>query len=96
MKFQKFQSFPKWKVLSFVTEDEHYQLLSSFILDSIVFDLREEIVNTTIDLRRKHKIKLPDAIIAATALVYNLILISRNTTDFNNIKNLAVIDPHNL
>jgi hypothetical protein len=82
--------------LSFVTEDEHYQLLSSFILDSIVFDLREEIVNTTIDLRRKHKIKLPDAIIAATALVYNLILISRNTTDFNNIKNLAVIDPHNL
>jgi predicted nucleic acid-binding protein len=36
---------------------------------------------------------LPDAIIAATAIVYNWALISRNTKDFKNIKGLKVIDP---
>jgi predicted nucleic acid-binding protein len=39
--------------------------------------------------------KLGDAIIAATAIVRNLKLITNNTKDFLNIKNLKVIDPHN-
>ncbi len=43
-----------------------------------------------------NKIKLPDAIIAATALVYDLFLISRNTGDFKNINYLKLIDPYNL
>jgi predicted nucleic acid-binding protein len=40
--------------------------------------------------------RLPDAIIAATALVYDLVLISRNISDFKNIDGLQVIDPHSL
>jgi predicted nucleic acid-binding protein len=36
---------------------------------------------------------LPDAIIAATALVYDLTLISRNVIDFKGIQGLKVIDP---
>ena len=47
-------------------------------------------------IRKKYKTKLPDAIIAATALVYNLVLISRNIPDFKNINGLKVINPHNL
>lgn len=43
-----------------------------------------------------HKTKLPDAIIAATALVYDLILITRNTADFKSIDGLKVVDPHSL
>ncbi|MCF8232854.1 MAG: hypothetical protein K9J27_11755 [Bacteroidales bacterium] len=41
----------------------------------------------------KHKIKLPDAIIAATSLVYDLTLITRNSTDFKNIDELRLINP---
>ncbi|CAN5393106.1 hypothetical protein BH10BAC3_BH10BAC3_30350 [soil metagenome] len=40
--------------------------------------------------------KLGDAIIAATALVHNLTLLSPNTADFKNITGLVVIDPHAL
>jgi predicted nucleic acid-binding protein len=40
------------------------------------------------------RIKLPDAIIAATALVQNCILLSHNTTDFNKIEGLQVLDPY--
>ncbi len=53
-------------------------------------------VDTCIEIRKNHKTKLPDAIIAATALVYDLVVVSRNVTDFKNIKGIQVIDPHTL
>lgn len=56
--------------------------------------LYDDIVNKTISIRKSNKIKLPDAIIAATALVYDLTLISRNTSDFKNIAGLQSIHPH--
>jgi predicted nucleic acid-binding protein len=37
---------------------------------------------------------MPDAIIAATALVYDLTLITHNTSDFENIANLNLLDLH--
>jgi predicted nucleic acid-binding protein len=40
------------------------------------------VADKTIEIRRMKRIKLPDAIIAATALVQNCILLSHNTTDF--------------
>jgi predicted nucleic acid-binding protein len=58
-----------------------------------ILPLFDEIETKTIEIRRKMKIKLPDAIIAATALVHDLTLISRNLKDFNRIDNLVVIDP---
>jgi predicted nucleic acid-binding protein len=64
-------------------------LLLSFIETSNVLPLTDEII----ELRRKHKIKIPDAIIAATALVHKFDLISNNVKDFSNIKGLNVIDP---
>ena len=45
-------------------------------------------------LRKRYKIKLPDAIIAPTAIAYNFELITRNTTDFKNIEELSCIDAH--
>jgi hypothetical protein len=35
-----------------------------------------------IDIRKEKSIKLPDAIIAATAVQYSAILVTRNTKDF--------------
>ena len=86
----------KIEVLGFNAPDEHYQLLTNFMNDATVLDLTGNIVDESINIRKKHKTKLPDAIIAATALVYGLILIFRNTNDFKNIQGLQVIDPHNL
>ena len=48
------------------------------------------------DLRKTHKLKLGDAIIAATALVHSLDIFSRNLADFKNIPGLNVIAPHTL
>ena len=86
----------KIEVLGFNAPDEHYQLLTNFMNDATVLDLTGNIVDESIDIRKKYKTKLPDAIIAATALVYRLVLISRNINDFKNIQGLQVIDPHSL
>ncbi len=85
----------KIEMLGFNAPPEHYQLLSNFIKDATVIDLTNNIVDSTIDIRKKYKTKLPDAIIAATALVHNMILITRNISDFRYVKSLPVIDPHN-
>lgn len=52
--------------------------------------LDEDIVTQTIELRTKYRFKLPDAIIAATALVHRLTLVTRNISDFKNIESLEV------
>ncbi|MGI4899877.1 MAG: PIN domain-containing protein [Janthinobacterium lividum] len=58
--------------------------------------LNKFVVKQVIELRQNHKIKTPDAIIAATALVHDLILISRNVSDFKTIYGLQTVNPHNL
>lgn len=65
-----------------------------FLSIATVLRLDDDIVQKTIDLKKSIKIKTPDAIIAATALVNNLTVISRNTVDFNRIPKLKAIDPY--
>ncbi len=56
--------------------------------------LTKAVVKQTIKLRSRYVIKLPDAIIAATALVAGLPLMTRNIVDFKRIHELTVIDPY--
>ena len=64
------------------------EALSSFISHSDIFDLEENIILETIQIRKKYSIKLPDAIIAATCLVNNFSLITNNLKDFDKITGL--------
>ncbi len=70
--------------------------VEQFIRLATILPLQENIILKTIQLRQQHQIKLPDAIIAATALEHELKLLTRNESDFNRISNLEVINPHNL
>ena len=71
--------------------------LEKFVRFSIVFNkITPEIISITIYLRTKYKIKLPDAIIAATAIENNLTLISRNLKDFDKIVELKIINPYEI
>ena len=72
---------------------EQLQILESFVKDATVIDLKEEIIVKGIEIRRQYPIKLPDVIIASTALVLNCILVSRNTSDFKNIPGLELLNP---
>ena len=86
----------KIEILGFNAPDEHYALLTDFMNDATVLDLTADVVDKTIALRKTRKTKLPDAIIAATAMTYKLVLISRNIDDFTNIIGLQVVNPHHV
>ena len=83
------------ELLSFpgITSFEEQQI-RSFIKDCTVLFLTENVKNKTIALRRSYKIKLPDAIIAATAIENNLQLITADK-GFKQIAelDLALIEP---
>jgi len=87
----------KIEVLSFDPgKDDNYTILVDFFKESYILELTDDIVNKTIQIRQKQKIKLPDAIIASTALVNGLVLVSRNTKDFKNIPDLEVLNPYDI
>jgi predicted nucleic acid-binding protein len=72
--------------------------VKNFVKAAIILDLDEDVVIQTIEIRRKYKIKpnrrtVPDAIIAATAMVHDLTLITRNMADFDSIDGLLVVNP---
>jgi predicted nucleic acid-binding protein len=60
----------------------------------IIINLDEHIVKEVIQIRRNNKIKLPDAIIAATAVKNQLDLITHNSGDFKSVVSESrIIDP---
>ena len=54
----------------------------SFLGGFDLVDVDERIAEHAVNLRRNHRIKLPDAIIWATAQVHAMLLVTRNTRDF--------------
>ncbi len=73
-----------------ISKTENIRILLS---DANVYHLDDTVAEHTASLHKKYKkVKLPDAIIAAPALVHRFDLITRNTSDFSIIKELKVID----
>ena len=70
------------------------QVLIDLVSYAVIYHIDDEIIEKTIELRKKYKIKLPDAIIAATAIVNNFTLISHNFSDFQKITELTFIDSY--
>jgi len=87
----------KIELLSFSPPNpEDLQIIEALINQCTLIYLDEDIAEKTYLLRREHRIKLPDAIIAATALANQFTLITRNTTDFRNINGLTFINLYEL
>ncbi len=85
------------EVLTFHDVADKMLLIEKFISMATIIPLDTTVTKKAIEIRRKHrKLKLGDAIIAASALVENLILVTNNEKDFSNIKGLKLIDPQKL
>ena len=71
-----------------------YATMQAFVQSVTVLPLDEPTIQHTIRLRQQHRVKLPDAIIAATALAHGLTLITRNVSDFRALAGLVVLNLH--
>jgi hypothetical protein len=83
------------EVMGFRFSDEGERQIIQKLLDHFAFIyINAEIVEWVISIRKEKKIKLPDAIILATAKVLNCDLLTRNVRDFQAIvKGVGIIDP---
>ena len=70
------------------SQDE--RLMSDFISNCFIIDLDTEVKRYTIQIRKKQKVKLPDAVIAASSLVKKLPLFAADK-GFGKITGLNVI-----
>ena len=57
--------------------------------------MTSSVVDRAIQIRKATRIKVPDAIIAATALEAGSILITRNEDDFKAVEHLEIMNPWN-
>jgi predicted nucleic acid-binding protein len=73
--------------------DQLLYFIRQFLDISFELALTEAVVQKTIEIRKAYKIKIPDAIIAATALSSDLTLLSDNDSDFGKVSGLKYINP---
>ena len=66
--------------------DYVFKILQTFPIDNAV-------LSKAIELRKTYKMKLGDSIIAATALLANIEIYTRNLDDFIKIPDLVVVNP---
>ena len=75
----------KMEFLGFPFNSQEREQAIQLIEFAAIKPLNDEIVQRVIDIRQEKRIKLPDAIIAATAMEDSSILVTRNTKDFNSL-----------
>ena len=64
-----------------------------FLASAKVFYVDNAVEEKATELKRGYKMATPDAIVAATALLNQLTLVTRNTKDFDRITDLQLYNP---
>ena len=83
--------------IEFLGWDKHspegFEKCKRLINLSNVYLIDDDITERTIELKRRAKIKLADAVIAATALVNNFKLVTKNVDDYKGVKEPEIFNP---
>ena len=93
-------------VISFVSEIElqvwnppnleDVAVYSSFVSRSTILGISSALISEAIRIRKFYALKLPDALIAATALTNARTLIADNDKDFTKVPELKYVNPKRL
>ena len=82
------------EVLGYHRLDESQErFCEDFFHNVEVLTLSGPIASQAVQLRQRRRMSLGDAIIAATAMVHNLALVTRNIRDFRWISELRLVEP---
>ena len=74
--------------------NEEKKIIKELLENFKIIYINSEIAESVISIRQQHKIKLPDAIILATAKFMRCDLMTRNIKDFQDlVKSVTLVDP---
>lgn len=68
------------------------QVVRAFLQEFRLVEICSPVMELSVEIRRMRKMKLPDAIIAASAIQNDLILVTRNIKDFKGTA-VKALDP---
>jgi predicted nucleic acid-binding protein len=76
------------------SDNSEKEMISQLLGAIEIVDLNKDIANIAIEYRRRKKIKLPDALVLATAKYLNANLLTSDGDDFENIdSSVSIVKP---
>ena len=75
-----------------INEDQEF-MIRRFLSDLTEFDTDSSIIDRTIYVRKKYGLKIPDAIIVATAIEKYLVLITADKEILKKVDDIEMINP---
>jgi predicted nucleic acid-binding protein len=75
-----------------ITQEDQKDL-EEFLTTGTLLSITDAVADKAVELRQQHRMSLGDAFIAATALVHDAELATRNMDDFKHIPGLRLFNP---
>jgi predicted nucleic acid-binding protein len=80
----RFISRISWiEVMVGAESEKEQKVTGEFLEDFKIMEIDQAVSEEAVRIRQKDKIRLPDALIAATAQVHHCLLVTRNSKDFD-------------
>jgi predicted nucleic acid-binding protein len=70
------------EVLAGGREDDELDVIEMFLRDFRIVEITRPVAREAVDIRRAHRVRLPDALVWAAARSESALLVTRNTKDF--------------
>ncbi len=70
------------EVLAGARDDEQEDVIEMFLRDFRIVEVTRRVARAVVEIRRARRIRLPDAIVWASARAESALLVTRNTKDF--------------
>ncbi len=83
----------KIELLSRQLNEKDEKIIREFIDRANIYPLENKIAETASRIRKSYNLKIPDAVISATALENDFVLVTRNAKDFSRVKELKIYNP---
>lgn len=84
-----------WMEVMIGSNDENKLQTENFLNSFETVEINSKIATKSVEIRKNYKIKLPDAIIWASAIVTDAVLVTRNTKDFSDSE-IGIFIPYQL